>query len=250
MNPRRLIHLTNKYGETSPRESYRKAVARRSWIALYAKGVEPRYLVAPYPRNAIHIGDKRCLPFLKDMLMLGLSNAIDDDILILTNNDLWLHPNLIEVVRFQVAVYGPCCSQRREFIRCPIPEGRSPLELTQMSDSHPGRDLCAFTAKWLRQHWDDIGDFIVGSSEWDWALASMIRREYGINSTAKNLNDHIFPAEIPLGYVCHQFHHPAWVTTAKDGEAPAQVRNRMLFRKWASEHLPEMRFYDNGAVVV
>lgn len=246
---RRMIHVSNYFKDTDPHEAERKAHAQASWKAIYAQGVESRYLSDTYPRSSLNFGDKRNLPFVKDILMLGLQGANDDDIIFITNNDTWLRPDIVDVLRFQVSVYGACCSQRREFKRCHIPVGLpTPEDYVRISDSHPGRDLFAFTARWLRDHWEQIGDYCFGSSDWDWCMAAMLRLDYGIRTDRTNLEEHIFPAEIPLGYVCHQFHIPAWASKEHDGIAPSQIRNRKLFKEWATVHLPELQFKPGNVI--
>ena len=244
---RRLIHCVESHKEARPTEQNRKGLAQKSWSALYEAGVVPCPLdESNYPRTSLDIGERRALPFLKDVLAPALSQANEDDIIFFTNDDNFLHPQLPELLRYHIAVYECASAQRCEFMGSPMPAAnRPPNEFTRHSRPHMGRDLFAFTARWLSEHWEQIPDFVLGCSDWDLCLACIIREQFGIKSTRRNLEEIIFPAELPLGYVSHRYHSPQWNKPGYVNSAPGQMHNRMLFRDWAAEHAPQLKFDNN-----
>lgn len=239
---RRLFHVVERHAEKKPSEANRKGIAQRSWEALKDKGVTGLALV-DYARNASQIGDPRALPYLKDVLQLGLDAANPEDIIFWTNDDNVLHPDLPEILRYHCSIWGAVCSQRCEFKGAPMPPLTRPhTEFAATGRSHMGRDLFAFTKAWLMEHWDEIPDFILGASDFDLCLAMIVRNSFGIKSTRQNIEDCILPAELERGYVSHQWHAPAWNHPGNTNTAASQLHNRALFKAWAAVHAPHLTF--------
>lgn len=247
---RRLFHCIEQHAEKNGREATRKAQAQKSWEPIYAQGVIRCCLEeANYPRTAREIGEKRKLPYLKDVLALAMKQAQPDDIIFFTNDDIVLHPELPDLLRFHVGVYECCSSSRCEFKGRPMPPmTRPPGEFAQLGNPHMGRDLFAFTQRWLEDHWEEIGDYILGCSDWDLALATMIRVHFGIKTTRQNIEAAIHPAELPRGYISHSFHSPFWSTPGYVNTAVGQMHNRNTFKKWASVHAPQLKFDQFGCI--
>lgn len=240
---RRIFHAVERHDERDHGEQERKSRAQRSWDGLYEQGVIPVHLWR-YPRTAKAIGDKRDLPYLKDVLGAAMAKASPQDIILWTNDDSWLHPRLPDVVRLFASLYGAVTSQRCDS-RLPMPEAGqclTPEQYARLRGRHMGRDLFAFTKYWLKEHWNQIGDYILGASDFDLAMATLIRHTHGIETTRPNLEECIHPAELPRGYVCHEVHAAAWCQKGNEDEAPSQKHNRALFRKWARKHAPNMKF--------
>lgn len=234
---RRLIHA---YEQHQDGMDARKKKAQISWTALYSQGVIPEPLKM-YARDARSVGDGRRLPFLKDVLLKSVYAADPDDLIMFTNDDVVLHPELPELLLFHCAVYGPVSSQRCEFRRTMPGLDKSPSVIATLGGPHLGRDLFCFPKRWLTEHWDEIPDFILGASAWDLCMAAMIRLEYGITTTKQTISENILPAEIERGYVAHEAHEAAW--SRRENRRSASERwNKSLFRNWSLKHLPALRF--------
>lgn len=247
---RRLFHAVERHEERMEKETIRKRSAIKSWDAIYGPEVLPCHYWK-YARDATQIGDKRQLPYLKDVLEAAMNQAWPDDIIFLTNDDNVLHPRLPEILRYHVAVYGACCSHRCEWsqFRFVRPD-ESPEAWTRGRSDHCGRDLFAFTKVWLKAHWDEIPDYILGASEWDIGMAMMIRAEKGIVTDWKNLYESIHPAELDPGYIGHIHHKPLWLARDNVASAPSQIHNRKALAEWMRRTgnilnfswIPELRF--------
>lgn len=242
--PRSVFHAVERHEEPDPNQRRRKEFAQQSWDILYSDyGVVPCHLWN-YTRSSLDIGDSRHLPFLKSVLSYAMQQAGEDDIIMWTNDDIGLHPNIVEQLRFHCSLYECCCSQRCDFSST-VPLGEPPNVFARMGDHHMGRDMFAFTKRWLMQHWEEIGDFILGASAWDLCLASMIRSEKGIESNRQNLERSIFPCEIERGLVWHQRHVGAW---NHNPDAPSEQHNKRLFKEWAAKRLPNLQFHPGNVI--
>ena len=241
---RRIFHAVERHGSNPDQ---RTIEAQASWDVLYERGVIPCHLWE-YPRSAKDIGDVRDLPYLKDVLQNAMDQASDSDIIMFTNDDNWLHPSLADYIHFHVSVYGPCSSQRCEFKQCQIPRSPTVDECCKLSESHMGRDLFAFTKAWLLDMWEEIPDFILGASDWDLCMALMIRLHHGKPVERESIEPTYFPAEIPRGYVSHQWHEAYWTRPDNESEAQSQVHNRTLFFQWAKANVPSLKFNCNHTI--
>lgn len=195
-----------------------------------------------FERTALGIGDRRALPYLKDVLKSAMDQADDHDIIVWSNDDNILHPDLPGILNFCVSVYDAVSSQRCEFRR--IPANATPEEWAKASTGHMGRDLFAFKKSWLVAHWNEIPDFLLGASIFDLALACLIRLDKGIITTRRNIEHGIWPAEIPLGYVGHKTHQNVW-SKPQNVKSPSELHNKRLFHEWASKNLPELKFTES-----
>ena len=245
---RRLIHCVERHDALNDNETRRKEIAVRSWQAIYDQGVIACHLLEKdYPRSARDIGEKRNLPYLKDVLAAATDIAdADDDIIFFTNDDNFLHSELPALLRYHVSLYDCASAQRCEFKHTAMPNSKSsPEAFANLSNRHMGRDLFAFTRKWLEAHWDEMPDFVLGCSEWDLCMAAMVRNHFGIKTTRGNLEQPIFPAELPLGYVSHLWHFAAWMNPQYVDVSPGQRWNREAFFEWAKQHAPHLKFNEN-----
>ena len=240
---RRIYHCVERHSEQSIPQ--RKLDSWRSWDSLYESG---RLIPAHYwnyKRDARLIGDRRDLPYLKDVLEHALNQANDNDIIMWTNDDNWLHPELPRVVEFYAGVWGAVCGMRSDW-KAEMPQRISPLELARRTEPFMGRDMFAFTKAWLARRWGEIGDVILGASIFDLYLCAFIRYHHEIITTRANLFEVLHPAEIPRGYIGHQVHISQW--TKESHKSPAEAHNRRIFHAFAQEHLPNLRFTPELAI--
>ncbi len=245
---RAVIHCVEMHDESNPKEAARKLVAKRSWDALYEQGVIPVHVWA-YPRNALAIGDSRPLPYLRDVLAVALTQASDADIVFWTNDDDVLHGELPDLLRFHISLYECCSSARCEFKDIPMPSLSSkPSVFATNGRGHMGRDLFAATRAWWMANLNEIPDFILGASEFDLCLAAIVRLHFGFITSRSNLELVMFPADLPRGYVSHQWHQSRWSDPKIVDSAPSQLHNRRLFQAWATKHAPELKFQREGVI--
>lgn len=245
---RRVFHVIAKYDEPVATERKRKQFAKDSWDVLYAAGVIPAYYT-DWKRTLAHINTKAKLPFFKDLLQPALAQAADDDILAYTNDDIICHPDLPAQLRFYCAVWG-CVSGRRCEGNTALPLDATPEKWREIASNndfdHYGRDLFAFTKRWIMSVWDELPDFVVGSTDWDNCVVAMMRRSCGYESVQGSFVKLIWPVEMPLGWTCHIWHKSVWSTFGNYWSSPGNTHNRELFRAWAEKHAPKLQFDKNN----
>jgi hypothetical protein len=213
----------------TPTDVARKRNMRKSWTPLVEQGVE---FVRPksFKRSSKDIGDPREMWFVKDIIAAGLKKAKSpDDIVAWVNDDVWIHPQLPEQLRFHCARFAACTAQRVDY---------------DTYERHPGRDLFAATKRWWDKYWDEVPDGILGAPDFDLHFASLILLMNVIRTTPNNMIETHPPAELPRGFLRHQDHTPAWTTPALK-HSPASMHNRRLFSTWAKINLPELKFNDH-----
>jgi Glycosyltransferase family 9 (heptosyltransferase) len=244
---RRVFHVVDRFEDTDAATIKRKEQVQASWDVLYETGALIPAHCWKYPRNAKDtMGDRRALPYLKDLLKNAMNQMDDDDIALFTNDDNILHPRIAEYLRFHVSVYGACSMFRTEFRQRVASLDLPPEQYARAgTGKHIGRDGFAFTKRWLVENWDSIPDSCLGASMWDIHMAALIRLGYGIKTTNQNIGHQIYPAEIPAGYTGHIFHSSAW--NVKDAHlVPSNLHNGKLFKEFAAKSLPELKVTEEG----
>ena len=93
-----------------------------------------------------------------------------------------------------------------------------------------------------------IPDFLLGTPEFDNWMALYARRINGIDSTARQLAQDIYPADLPPGLITHIDHARFWEEKSKRYVSPENIYNLRLLRDWCRVHQPSVRFDANGQV--
>jgi hypothetical protein len=233
--PLRFFHSVEMHDDRDPEATRRVTQAYRSWERLYKTGrlKSAHVWESDFPRNAQAIGDKRSLPYLKDLLIPAMTKARhDEDVIIWTNNDSILHPKILDALEEKLSRIDACGSFRVNFNK--IERGlfdTEPAALAQRGVLDLGRDLFAFKKKWLKRRWNEIPDFLVGELEFDLVMATLIRRDAGVYTTKLNWDQLVSVCEIERGYLLHEIHERAWVSDEQRHSA-AKMWNRDLAVKF------------------
>jgi len=203
-------------------ESREKLANAGAWVLEYITD-DP---ANPAPRTAMDIGESRPLPYLKDLLTaaLGMSDK-DDDVIIWTNDDVQIDPQAVLWAASEVRLHGAISMRRSE---------------PGSSEIHMGRELFAFTSKWLKANLDSIPDFILGAPCFDIVLAALIRKLHGINSTVGNMSADLYPSDTEHRYAIHEKHDSGWAG-ANEFSYPANLHNMKLAREWCRSNMPSLR---------
>jgi hypothetical protein len=222
----RIIHTVQRWRPKDPEIDRRIHEATLSWINLYMTGeVIPCHVWNPFKRDSTSIGDERQLPFLKDVLSDGLQLChLPGDIVLLTNDDSVLHPDLANEL-FTRLDKQPClCTGRLNFTDKPDFVNRT--FLTRSNDI--GRDAFAFRADWLKKNIEKFPDLILGEAHFDLLLGCIIRRANGVKLSLDSRMDLVEKCELPLGWVQHREHRSRW----NNGPTPAQNYNHKVSAEW------------------
>lgn len=221
---RKIFHVVDM---TCPGTDDRRKFAQDSWKRHYDSGAMIPVHVTQYRRTANNIGDRRALPYLKDVLKAAMDQAGPDDLIALTNDDNIFHPDAPQRMRYFGSVYEACSWRRCEFRqRQSMTDSRETWASRNVG--HVGRDLFVFQKKWLTKYWDEIPDYILGASEWDYGMGLMLRDFHKIRTSWSNQNNCVLPAELGQGIIGHEAHAQAWAQPDNVDSAPSQVHNRKL----------------------
>lgn len=199
--------------------------ARETWRASRLQRADPSPDRVAAMRTAAEIGDPRPLRYLKDVLRFQLEYAASRDVILWINDDIALSPEIRRWCETHIPLYG-AASMRR-------------------SDDHIGRDLFAFTAKWLRDNWDELPDYIIGTCDWDMGLAAMIRAKRGIVTCLGNVGIDFYPCDATERLYTHEEHPSEW-NVPNVASVPSVRHNRECFRRWAERYCPGIKFYPDG----
>lgn len=216
INRSRIIHAVQLHGQTE-----RHKRAEQSWAGLFNENTYEFSLTRH--RTSKAIGDKRSLPYLKDLFAFAMKGAKPDDIVFWSNDDNALSPDLPDFLRKHVPIYGASTFRRTE----------------NTPGIHCGREAAAFTVRWLRENLNRIPDFILCSAGFDIGLAALIRLQRGIITTPQNLTVDFWPADVGVGYVMHEAHPSAW--SGANENSPSNAHNRRLLAEFQARYLPQVK---------
>lgn len=227
----KIYHVTERHKSRDQSAVDRSLRAQESWIYHYQNGtVLPRH-VWNYPRSSASMGDKRELPYLKDVLAVGLTEcASDDDVVLLTNDDTFLHRTCIDAVLRKLEDVEACASFRLNFPREKFPDLSEPLDHLRVSGKKDlGRDLFALRSSWLKRYWSEIPDYLLGELEWDLVLSVIVRKSSGVPTTKANIDKVEPKCELEHGLVIHEIHQRSW--TAREFESSKSKRHNQLITR-------------------
>lgn len=192
--------------------------------------------IKPYHqwRSAKSIGSDRDLPFLKDILMEALGHARDQDVVVWTNSDTIIGPGIEKAIREAIK-------------QCPIVTSRR-IDVGS-GWRHPGRDLAAFSAGWLRENWTSVPDFLCGAAELDNWMAFEARRLLGIQCRSRDIYHDFYPADLPAGFVKHMNHGwPYWDKPEHRYSLPENLYNMRLMSEYVRTWMPTVKLNSRGFI--
>lgn len=209
---RDVFHVYQDYAG-SEEEQRRNALAKltwhKGWFDIAAGG---------FTSDATSVGDKRRMPFIKDLIEQGYDAAatLGGSLILLTNTDTCITPGFHHAIqRLDGEAYF---SHRRDFARL-----ERPLTQNEIEGGHwyPGSDLFVFTPKWWEAHRDEMPDMILGAEGWDKILRELIKLTGG--------------GEI---HMCcyHERHESGWERAGARENAPSNVYCRFLAKKFLTDH--------------
>jgi hypothetical protein len=215
---RKIVHLYPEW-EMSEADRARNRVAELSWKSEYGSNWEPApvWYNKEIPRNSqTQLGDPRPVPFIKDVLEMGIRRTNhDDDLFVISNSDVGFSPGLTERLRRLVLAKGSAYCYRFDH-----PKIAKPLNYleTVSGDTCGGLDLFAFTRKWVQQHFSKLPDMVFGRTMWDLVYRDLVKKTGG--------------GEL-YGGCWHEDHSSFW-KAEKDN--PGNTHNIAVAEEWRAKH--------------
>ena len=117
-----LVHVVNHFLPGDPDDRRRHVYARNTWQREYRKGnMIPRHLAdSEFSRNSSHVGDKKRMPFIRDIIAASMVNLQDNDIVVLTNADISFTTDAHTNIRKRVSDNKGCCFSFRYDAESPL----------------------------------------------------------------------------------------------------------------------------------
>lgn len=140
-----MVLVYSQFNPRDPDTRARNARAMESWVA---SGI--RLLPFQSDQNSSKIGDPHALHFVKDMIWSALESG-DDDVAIISNNDIILKPEAPEVIQRHCDEFGGFWCHRTD----------------ENGHADGGIDLMAFSRWWWTLNSDSGPDLLLGCRWWD-----------------------------------------------------------------------------------
>lgn len=208
LKPRRVFHVTDAFW---PDERHERARNRCDSIP----GLRRLASHTVQNRNATIIGHPKKLPFLRDVLAVGLEASGHGDAILWTNSDIALPPAIVPWAE-RMSTFGMVTMRRDE-------------------PGHVGRDAILFSHDWLKANWNEIPDYVIGAPVFDLGLAAMARMHKGIKSRMNSMGMDFLPCDSAERLCIHEPHSQSW-----DNDSPAAKWNGARFSEWLKLYAPAM----------
>lgn len=223
----KLIHIWSEYPATGD-DARRYAFTKTTWLDEWRlANWSPKPLTDDlFSRSSkSQLKDVRRLPFIRDMVALGVEGANDDDVIVLTNNDTCFMQGIGKAILRDIQKSGCLWAHRWDFNR--LDNAPSPHRLFD-GQLYCGCDLFAFTVAWWKQHGHDYPDMVLASEAWDWIFRELVKLNRGVE-----WNTGIY----------HEVHSAFWNHPRNKNSNPSQLHNKRLAREFLTKHnLPQNGF--------
>lgn len=236
-----MIHVVPRRKISDEGSLRRHRFALSSWQLAYDFKVLQPCHVWETDRDATSIGCQRRVPFLKDVIEVGIDRCNDDkDVILFTNDDVAIHPILVSECWRHVRLYGAGAIRRVNINvegGVPMPPlTANPTEFIAASWPDLGRDGIVFTKGWWNRHKDLFPDFLIGVPCWDLCFAILLRVLKGMDLRPyqlKSLYDRVEECDLPDGLLIHEPHDSDW---QRFSETPSNAWNSKLFDDFISKY--------------
>ncbi|EKD61977.1 MAG: hypothetical protein ACD_52C00327G0006 [uncultured bacterium] len=221
---KKIVHIYN-WWKANNLTTDRMIRAKRTWQEFYNND-KYGFLIAEFSlengqRNSLSLGEKKTMPFLKDVVDYGLSAYPDCDLFLYTNSDISFVTNASNFIRDSLKKWECGYSHRVDFSKKDLP--KNTITRDQLRDKLPlgrwsaGSDVFFFTRRWWNNHKGNLPDALIGFEAWDaCVMAAMLKS--GLPEPIKWLS-------------YHQIHESYWKKNRLTSKG--QLYNRKICTKWA-----------------
>lgn len=216
---KRLVHVWSDYERPDAGAKRRNRVASQTWQQEYLSGfwVSCPIHEKEFVRNGRSVGERKPVPFVKDLFNEGVKRASPGDIIVFSNDDTCFAPGLTDVLVRNVSQFGAVWGARREHKALTAP--LKSHEITK-GYQHCGSDIFAFTPEWWAKWEHDFPDFLLTFEAWDLVMKRLIDFSGG-----RELKDTCY----------HEIHASFW-HVPENRECEGNLYNRELTRQWLARH--------------
>lgn len=204
----KMIHVWSKYNIVKMDAAKRHRMARVTWEKEMQGWTDLGLEETAFHRTSqTDYYEVKRVPYVTDMVDRAADHANDWDIIVLTNDDTCVAPNLDKTLKQVISECGACWSARRE--HRVINHVMTQDEIMR-GYKHVGADLFAFTKEWWLDHGHQMPDMFMAFENWDYVMRTVIEEHGG--------------KEIE-GLCYHEIHQGDWL---KNRESPAAKHNQSM----------------------
>lgn len=166
------VHIVNIWSPKNSDDYRRHKYACDNWYEFYEKGLmSPRFIYdAEFTRMSDCVGDKRKMPFIKDVIEFGSKHLQNNDVVVLTNADISFSSDAFHKLKQNVEKYGCTFSFRRDSKKQIDKLSFRSDEISSEMDWYVGSDMFAFKKSWWTKWSGLFPDLIIGKPNWDWIM--------------------------------------------------------------------------------
>jgi hypothetical protein len=189
-----FLHITNIFCPKNENDIRRHKLAFSTWKNLYNNGdfIPIHINDSQFDRNSTHVGDKRSMPFIHDIINLSIRYATDQDICILTNADICLTTDIKnEMDKYFKNTKHECGFCFRYDCNYKLENNfYNSEDVREKFRWYVGSDLFAFKVSWWRKWSMYFPDFIIGKPCWDWVMRDLMSFSIiGVETFKDNLDN-------------------------------------------------------------
>jgi hypothetical protein len=164
-------------------------------------------------RNATQIQDIP-LPFVRDMIKVGMDSSKEEDIVVISNADICVIPKITEKIINLCNEFGAFYSHRYDFNI--LNELLKHEEDLNKGEKYLGCDFFGFSKKWWNKFHGIFPDMVLGREAWDMIYRRAIKENGG--------------SELDKA-TYHQIHQSPW---SMHRNLNGNIHNLILAHKWTS----------------
>lgn len=218
---KKIFHVYSEFhasGETGRRNDF----ASQTWKEEYKRG---NWIAVPLHesdlfRSSRNIGDRKPVPFIKDIVNKAADISSDDDLIVLTNRDTCFSIGLTDALISELN-HAPAIAAHRYDFHHRLNEIYSPNQ-TALGNWYCGVDLFAFTRRWWLRHRDEFPDMLLSYESWDLVLRQLICMRKGV--------------EWHFPIIFHEVHSAFWSSPGVKDKHPSQLHNIRLCQRFLKSH--------------
>ena len=207
-----IYHVYSSYQPKDSGTARRMRLAARTWVNL--------------PWTNLPVGDeqvrlyrdiKGVVPFVQDILKVGIRDKKDEDIIVFTNADICVSTDCCFKITMALQSVDAVYCFRRDFrnLNVIVPDAA-----IKQGHHYCGSDLYAFRVGWWRTYKKEFPDMLLGREAWDAVLRILIEQTHpDQNVTLHNL-------------IYHEKHASVWENPNNRRTIPSQIHNINLAKEF------------------
>jgi hypothetical protein len=160
---RPMVHLSTSFGIGTKTVDF----ALSAWSKEYRNGKWTRRLIHDKEMPRMFDDDRRKVPYLKDMIELGMKGQSEDAIFVFANSDIIPCEGITRLLAQAFETHASAYSYRRDTLEL---RRFSPEEIRTKAKMYCGLDLFAFTKQWWDRYSDELPDVLFATDVWDYCL--------------------------------------------------------------------------------